>query len=648
MNKIHEALTISPQTSVAASVSLENDVETDIGLGTIAYENIHAPVFHAWLKMGRENRRHALRDRYVFYSYASCVGAHVTELMRHDFAEGDAFVADVLENISYLVEARISFTEEWFKGLEQLAGDFTTMNFLPEARTLVAVGMRTGVKKFPRLTQALSVHAAYLDALAGRVDDACAVALRLIQRPYLLPSRRELPAFCHRLVYILAAGNRLREYRLVLWTGLALRQTSGQLRDSFAAQIAKTYRGVFRALVLNGDVPLKYRILILPSYTASLIASVPPLRSIGLHKPFRLLGLAVSMLSEKFLIKKSELFRPAGVAARAREDALALKQVGTKERRILVTRAMGGIGDLFMMTPGLLALKQKYPQALIDFAIPKSFHAVFEGLPGIRLLNIDDDPIEIQKYKRWVNLTDCPAGKLESKQYPNVRQNRIEIFARSMGISKPRLSRTHGFLPFYSVREDEREWAQRYLQQINPEGRPVIGVQPFAADSYRNWPHMEKLVEELSHKYCVLVFHHEPLNGFRFDNVTTVVEPLRNSIALASLCERLVVLDSSFLHIAAALKVPTIAIFGAISGRLRTKDYPNIQLLAPSKAEFPCYPCWRHEHKPCHLTNGRESICLRAISVDSVVSGLKKDLSQWRELPSVGNKIVTWMRFGGE
>ncbi|MBB2932701.1 glycosyltransferase family 9 protein [Paraburkholderia silvatlantica] len=648
MNKIHEALAISPQTAVAANTALAQGVETDFGLGTIAYENIHAPVFHAWLKMGRENRRHALRDRYVFYSYTSCVGAHVTELMRHDFTEGDAFVADVLENISYLVDARISFTEEWFKGLEQLVGDFTTMNFLPEARTLVAVGMNTGVKKFPRLAQSLSVHAAYLDALAGRVDDACAVALRLIQRPYLLPSRRELPAFCHRLVYILAAGNRLREYRLVLWTGLALRQTSGQLRDSFAAQIAKTYRGVFRALALNGDVPLKYRMLILPSYTASLIASVPPLRSIGLHKPFRLLGSAVSLLSERFLIKKSELFRPAGAAARTREEARALKQADAKQRRILVTRAMGGIGDLFMMTPGLLALKQKYPQASIDFAIPKSFHAVFEGLPGIRLINIDEDAIEIRKYKRWVNLTDCPAGKLESKQYPNVRQNRIEIFARSMGISKARLSRAHGFLPFYRVRESEREWAQRYLQKINPDGRPVIGVQPFAADSYRNWPHMEKLVEELSHSYCVLVFHHEPLNGFRFDNVTTVVEPLRNSIALASLCERLVVLDSSFLHIAAALKVPTIAIFGAISGRLRTKDYPNIQLLAPSKAEFPCYPCWRHEHKPCHLTNGRESICLRAISVDSVVSGLKKDLTQWRELPSTGNKVVTWMRFGGE
>ncbi|WP_333994504.1 glycosyltransferase family 9 protein [Burkholderia cepacia] len=647
--KVQEVVPINLREDAAMRAVLAQDVETDIGLGAIAYENAHAPVFHAWLKLNSENKKNALRDRYVFYSYCCCVGPHVEELLRHDFSEGNAFVAEVLGNILFLVEARISFTEEWFKGLERLIDVLTKLNFLPEARTLVAVGMRTGVRKFPRLAQSLSVNAAYLDALAGRVDRACKVALRLIQRPYLLPSRKELPAFCHRLVYILAAGNRLREYRLVLWTGLALRQTSGALRDSFAAQITKTYRGVFRALVLNGDVPFKYRMVILPSYVASLISSVPPLRSIGLHKPFRLLGNALSYLADRFLIKRSELFRAASevpdiVDGKRRMSPLAR----LRERRILVTRAMGGIGDLFMMTPGLLAMKKKYPDASVDFAIPKSFHSIFDGLPGIRLLDIDEDPIELHQYKRWINLTDCPAGKVESRQYPNVRQNRIEIFARSMGISKFSLRRTTGFLPYYRVKDDEREWAVEYLRSMNPDGLPVIGVQPFAADSYRNWPHMEKMVETLSQKYCVLVFHHEALEGYQFDNVVKVVEPLRRSIALASLCERLVVLDSSFLHIAAALKIPTIAVFGAISGRLRTKDYPNIQLLAPSKKEFPCYPCWRHEHKPCHLTNGRESICLRSISVDSVVSGLDKDLSQWHDVPSVGGKVVTWMRYGGE
>ena len=217
-----------------------------------------------------------------------------------------------------------------------------------------------------------------------------------------------------------------------------------------------------------------------------------------------------------------------------------------------------------------------------------------------------------------------------------------------MGIYKRRLINSVGFLPFYQTRNDELDWARVYLNQLNPKGRPVIGVQPYAADSYRNWPYMEQLVSELAKNYFVLVFHHEPIQGFEYESVEKVVQPIRKSIALASFCTKLIVLDSSFLHFSAALKVPTIAIIGAISGRLRTKNYPNVQLLAPRKKEFPCYPCWRHEHKPCHLTNGRESICLRSISIDSVISKLKKTEGKMPQLDFIGQRIIDWVRFGRE
>ena len=177
----------------------------------------------------------------------------------------------------------------------------------------------------------------------------------------------------------------------------------------------------------------------------------------------------------------------------------------------------GGIGDLLMMTPGLQALTMKYPNAQIDFAIPKSFHPAFEGFTAVRLLDINEDKFDLSHYHRWINLTHCPAGQVESRQYPNVRTNRIEIFARAMGIPKWRLRRTAGFKPAYRVTPDEQAWAQDYLREHNPEGRPVIGVQPFAADTYRNWPHMEALVKRLSADHLVLLFHHEDILGYDFD-----------------------------------------------------------------------------------------------------------------------------------
>jgi ADP-heptose:LPS heptosyltransferase len=157
---------------------------------------------------------------------------------------------------------------------------------------------------------------------------------------------------------------------------------------------------------------------------------------------------------------------------------------------------------------------------------------------------------------------------------------------------------------------------------------------------------MERLVERIAKTAFVLVFHYEELAGYDYPNVVKVVRPLRQSIALAAQCSRLVVLDSSFLHISAALGIPTIAIIGAISGELRTKDYPNVRLLAPRKSEFPCYPCWRHEYKPCHLTNGRESICFRAITVDQVIDALHDPPSHRPQKPGLWMRFKTWVLYG--
>jgi len=47
------------------------------------------------------------------------------------------------------------------------------------------------------------------------------------------------------------------------------------------------------------------------------------------------------------------------------------------KRNILVTRAMGGIGDLLMLTPALHLLKQKYPAEEIHLAVPRQYSRYF-------------------------------------------------------------------------------------------------------------------------------------------------------------------------------------------------------------------------------------------------------------------------------
>ncbi|MDH5539600.1 MAG: hypothetical protein OEY03_09360, partial [Rhizobacter sp.] len=550
--------TLAPPASalvlVKAAVATHGAIEAGapLELGRIAYENHHAAVFHAWLDMAAESRRDALQDRHVFVSVSNCVGAHLADQIKLDREQANRFVQELEATVVWLAQGRVGFTEEWFHGLEQLAGAFSDRNFLTQARAVAALGLQTGAYRFPRFAQALAVHAAYLDALMGRREEAAAAALRLVNRPFLLPNRRDLPRMYHKLMHVLSSSGHMAEYRQTLWKGVSSLHARGALRDAFVGQIVNTYRGVFRAM-LRGDAPLAHRVLLLLGNSARLAARVPAPIGLGAHQPLRWLHTACLYLLDRPLFARPAAGWPQMPQRTGWQRLLERQRMPSREvhparpRRVLVTRAMGGLGDLLMMTPGLRALSCGASPVEIDFAVPQSFHGLLQGLRGVRLLDINADPIDVTRYQRWVNLTDCPAGRVESHQFPNVRDNRIEIFARAMGVSRRRLARHGGSLPIYFVTTEEQAWATQFLAAINPRGLPVIGVQPFAADSYRNWPHMEQLVARLAEQALVLVFHHEEPAGFEGDNVVKVVRPLRQSVALLAQCQRLVVPDSSFL-----------------------------------------------------------------------------------------------------
>ena len=158
---------------------------------------------------------------------------------------------------------------------------------------------------------------------------------------------------------------------------------------------------------------------------------------------------------------------------------------------------------------------------------------------------------------------------------------------------------------------------------------------------------MQQLANNLAKTHCILIFHHETLIGFEGHNIYKIIEPIRRTIGLVSMCDQLVVVDSSFLHFSAPLEIPTVAIFGPTSGKVFCRYYTNVRYLAPRKPDYPCYPCWRNEHKPCHLTNSRKSICLQSISADKVIDELKLETRN-QKMKDPLTKLISWIRYGRE
>ena len=288
----------------------------------------------------------------------------------------------------------------------------------------------------------------------------------------------------------------------------------------------------------------------------------------------------------------------------------------------LVTRAMGGIGDLLMMTPGLAALARRQ-KAPVDFAIPRRFHAIFANNPHVRLLDIDGAVIDMTRYRAWSNLSLCPAGRYESRTRPKVRKGRVELFARAMRVTRAMLDR-QGWRIDHHLSAGDVRFCDAFMARHGLAGeRRLIGIQPFSRDSYKDHARIDEIIAAIAVRHDVLIFHHVadglPVGpGIH----TTAGVPLDRSLGLVSRVDAMVCVDSAFLHAAAAFDVPVVALFGPTDPRTFTRHHRKVKILWKPEV-FGCVPCWRNEDIACAVTGLRSmSPCIAAITQSEVIAAL--------------------------
>ena len=95
---------------------------------------------------------------------------------------------------------------------------------------------------------------------------------------------------------------------------------------------------------------------------------------------------------------------------------------------------------------------------------------MFEGNPDVRLLDIDSEQCDPLQYRRWFNFTDCPASRVEARTSPKVKDGRIEIFARALGIN-PFGVRRMNKRPRYFVVPEERAFQINFWKSHNLVGK---------------------------------------------------------------------------------------------------------------------------------------------------------------------------------
>jgi ADP-heptose:LPS heptosyltransferase len=177
----------------------------------------------------------------------------------------------------------------------------------------------------------------------------------------------------------------------------------------------------------------------------------------------------------------------------------------------------------------------------------------------------------------------------------------------------------------------------RWLCRINPEGRPIVVLHLTPAWPVREWP-VERW-EELARKVIATTSAIVIQIGTNFNAYETLFKArrIRNAvdwvnklsvldvIALMEQAKVFVGIDSGPLHIATAIGIRSVALFGPTDARLRVHPRAETTIVT---GRVSCLGCHHARTGPLHWRTGcpNDIACMRAISSDVVAAAVKSAL----------------------
>ena len=266
------------------------------------------------------------------------------------------------------------------------------------------------------------------------------------------------------------------------------------------------------------------------------------------------------------------------------------------------------IGDLVLSTPALKALKQAFPNGELSVLASQTNYPILLNNPFVDQIIIYSrrlkfkDKIDLIKHLRkcHFDLAIDPYPDYELKtafiafitgakkrigyaaygrelffnlQSPQIRNNQ-HFVDLTLDVLKPLGIVTKDKTPEIYVTESEKEYAVNWLKNKKIGDRPIIGIHPGAHFESQRWPvaRFAELVTKLNAemKVNLIIFGSrgdreivKRIVALSKDDVLThISDDLRQFVALVSTCNVLICNNSGPLHIAIALKIPTISTMG--------------------------------------------------------------------------------------
>jgi len=257
------------------------------------------------------------------------------------------------------------------------------------------------------------------------------------------------------------------------------------------------------------------------------------------------------------------------------------------EKKILVVRH-GGFGDLLFLTPIFREIKKRWNRVSISVCCGKKYSEALSTNKDID--NIIAYPIKANEITAFHAVIHFVYSNEKEKR--NQEIHIVDLFAETINLQPIEDKTISLYIPDNIIEDAKQNFPRTNFKRI--------GIQVYAANSIRSYPffQMKKLISLLIEKgFEIFLFGSENQINYstqkQIINLTTqkITPTFLESAATMTTCDLFIAPDSSLCHVAGALKIPTVALYGSFPSKQRTKFASSIKAI---DATGSCAPCFHH------------------------------------------------------
>ncbi len=338
--------------------------------------------------------------------------------------------------------------------------------------------------------------------------------------------------------------------------------------------------------------------------------------------------------------------------------------------KILVIRT-SSLGDVVLASAVIEALKESYPSSELFMLLKEEYQGLFEGDPrlsgiitpdparGIRgLCSLVSDMndmgldviVDLQGNMRSFLIRRLTRADIKLRYKKRRLQRMIMVYAKWIPVSHKSMLEMyletlrklglmkHGWVPRLFVDKGSQELVSSLLSNDGVDSDDtVVGISPGSRWETKRWTSdgfayvADRLLEHDRIKVAMLGnqndtdFVNEILSKMdRKPAVCAGKVDMRGLAALIERCSVLLTNDSGPMHIASALGVPVVAIFGPTHPRLGFAPVGEKDITV--SLDVPCSPCSLHGEKKCRM---ERRFCMEDISKERVLEKIESVVSKF-------------------